>query len=438
MNPSKGAIKVVMARLNLIGKLFGSLLIRFLTIIPLLIFFIGSISTMAWADTVLVKSEPVKRGSVTPGLENVVMQKLTLKASSGSANLLAIKLSEYGTSNATLALSSVKFYKEKNGVGDIQFNTNPDELATTTPSKFNAEETIFSFESSQTITTAPVVFYVVYSVSQSASTTGTPTIGSRLIDQSYLMIDKSGVNTDDVVQDFSNFQSREISIVRSPHATDSSPSPFSLTTNLCQTCHIVHLTPDFGADFGLTGSNSTRRLLAQPYFENPGVVNIYPADTFNALCFSCHDGTGASTDIKSQYNTTDPTVMHEGHETTSTGGHTSGYKPPPSGQQYDARIKMPCMICHDIHSSEKGNHAMLADDLYDYALDNNWVELIPNGRIDDGDESCLVCHRRSTELTRTSIVFGISLLMPVSHDLYENCVVCHGGPHALTTEDTGT
>lgn len=421
----------MMAHLNLIGKLFGSLLNRFLIIIPLLIFFIGSITTAAWADTVLVKSELDKRGSATPGLENVVMQKLTLKTNSGSAKLLAIKLSEYGTSNATLALSSVKFYKETNSVGGIQFNINPDALTTTTPSTFNAEETIFSFESSQTVTATPMTFYIVYSVSQSASTTGTPTIGSRLIDQDYLIIDKSGGNADDVVQDFSNFQSREISLVRSPHATDSNPSPFSVTTNLCQTCHIVHLTPDFGADFGLSGNYSTRRLLAQPYFENPGVVNNYPSDTFNALCFSCHDGTGASTDIKSQYNTTDPTIEYPGHETTSTGAHTSGYKPPPSGQQYNARVKMPCMICHDIHSSVKGNHAMLADNLYDYAIDNNWIEPTPNGRIDAGDESCLVCHRRSTEIERTSIVFGISLLMPTSHDLYENCLVCHGGPHAL-------
>jgi len=415
----------VTARLNLTEALIGNSLIRLLAIIPLSICFFVMLTDIAWANAVLVGSEPVKRGSVTPGSERVVMQTLTLKTDSDSAQLTSVKLNEFGTSDATPTISSVKIYKETNGVGGLQFSGTPDTLLNTTPQTFDADETVFTFETAQVITTSPTTYYIVYSISKSAITNESPTVGSRLNDETYL-----SVSAPAKVEAFTNLQSREITVVAVPHGSPSNPDAFT-ATNLCQTCHAVHLAPEFGPEFNLTGENRTRRILVQPYFESPSVVNNYPADTYNALCFSCHDGTGASTDIKGLYNTTDPNIEYAGHETTRTGSITEGYKPPPSGQQYNAGVKLPCMVCHDAHSSDKANYKMLADNLYDYAINNGWVDPNENGRIDSGDEACLVCHKRSTETERTSIVFGISLDLPPSHDEHADCLTCHNNAHAL-------
>ncbi|HZD60267.1 MAG TPA: hypothetical protein VE439_07420 [Anaerolineae bacterium] len=413
-----------MGRPSSTGKLVESLPMRFLIPISLLVYFIISLTGNAWASTVLVNSEPVKRGSVTPGLENVVMQTLVLNTDAGSAQWKSVKINEYGTSDAMLNIASVKIYKETNGIGGLQFGGTPDTIISITPGTFVAEETAFTFSSAQTITTTPATYYIVYTVSPTAVINGSPTIGSRINNETYIT-----VGSPYAVEAFTNLQSREVTLVTMPHGTGADSGPFSPSTNLCQTCHSVHLAPDFGPDYNLTGSNRTRRILVQPYFENPAVVNNYPSDTFNALCLSCHDGTGASTDIKAKYN--DPIAAYAGHETTRTGSSLSGYKPP-SGGPYNAGVKMPCMICHDVHNSTKANYKMLADGLYDYAVNNGWVDPNANGRIDDtDDEPCLVCHKRSTEITRESIVFGINLTLPVSHDTYINCLACHKDTHAL-------
>ncbi|MBE0448162.1 MAG: hypothetical protein IBX64_08710 [Actinobacteria bacterium] len=415
------------ARLSLIGKLVGGSPIHFLIVAPLSICFTILLMGVAWAATVSVSSEPVKRGSVTPGLENVVMQTLVLKTDAGSAQWRSVKINEYGTSDAVINISSVKIYKETNGIGGIQFggfSGTPDTTVSTTPGTFIAEETVFTFSSAQNITTTPATYYIVYAVSPTAVANGSPTIGSRLNNETYIT-----VSSPYTVEAFTNLQSREVTLVTTPHGRSTSYGPFSPATNLCQTCHGVHLAPDFGPDFNLTGNDRTRRILVQPYFESPSVVNNFPSDVFNALCLSCHDGTGASTNIKAKYN--DPLAKHAGHETTRTGSNMGGYKPP-SGQPYNAGVKMPCMICHDVHSSAKANYKMLADGLYDYAIGNGWIDPNANGRIDDtDDEPCIVCHKRSTETARESIIFGISLVLPTGHDDYINCLACHKDVHAL-------
>ncbi|PIW22653.1 MAG: hypothetical protein COW32_03415, partial [Candidatus Aquicultor secundus] len=96
---------------------------------------------IAWADTVMVSSEPEARGSVTSGEDNIVMQRLTLKTGTGNAIWTSLKINEYGTGNATVNVLQVKIYKETNSVGDIQFNISPDTVVPTTPNTatFSAE-----------------------------------------------------------------------------------------------------------------------------------------------------------------------------------------------------------------------------------------------------------------------------------------------------------
>lgn len=433
----EGASVVVAAR-NSISKYAGNLPTRLLIIIPLAICFTVIFAGIAWADTLVVSSEPGARGSVTPGADNIVMQRLTLKTGTGSAIWTALRLNEYGTGSATTNVQQVKIYKETNGVGDIQFNISPDTVTASAPNTFTSEETNFTFNTPQTISTTPDTYYIVYSLSPSADTSGSPTVGSELVDQSYITIDKTGVNSDDIVQNFSNLQSRELTIVQTPHATSTNQSPFSSTTNLCETCHAVHLAPDFGPDFGLTGSDATRRLLVQPYFESPSVVNNYNSDIYNALCFSCHDGTGASASLENIKSSYDSTATYAGHQLKSGSSFTTGWKAPPSGQPYNAGVKMPCMVCHDVHSTTHGNYKMMADGLYDYSVSTstggNWIDPDFNNRISNSGEACQVCHKYSTETSRTVEVMGVDIgNLPPSHDgTTTGCIDsgCHATPHA--------
>ncbi|MCL6471567.1 MAG: hypothetical protein K6T91_02005, partial [Firmicutes bacterium] len=139
--------------------------------------------------------------------------------------------------------------------------------------------------------------------------------------------------------------------------------------------------------------------------------------------------TGASTNIKADYDSDSP---YAGHQTSSEGTQTIGWKPPPSGKKYNAHMKIPCMVCHDSHGSSKGNYKMLADGLYAYATSptgGNWADPNENGKIDPGAEACLVCHPKSTETNRNSIIAGIKMpYLPVggsvNHDTVTGCD-CH-------------
>lgn|GEM_PF-3598012 len=385
-----------------------------------------------WAGTISVSSEPAARGSVTPGTGKLLMQRLVLRTDAGTAQWSAIKLSEFGTSDASPTIEAVTIYKETNGVGDLQFSGTADTTVSASPPTFGADETVFTFGAAQALSETPQTFYIVYKVSKLANTSGGRTIGSRLSDQTYIIADST-------VGAFTNLQSRELTLVSSAHATDANPSPFSSTTNLCQTCHAVHLAPDFGPEFNLTGGDRTRRILKQPYFESPAVLNYYPSDTYNALCFSCHDGTGSNIDIKSKYNSTNPNIKYPGHRTKRESTETVGYKPPNAPpNKYFVGTKLPCMLCHDIHTSNRKSHKMLADKLYEYAVAQGWQDPNDNGRIDStNDEMCVVCHMRPNETTRTAmIVFGYRLILPSKpgHDAnISGCTnsLCHGNVHEL-------
>jgi hypothetical protein len=405
------------------SRIFKSSLLFALFFIAFTVLFAGQ----AFAGTISVSSEPIARGSVTPGYDDLVLQAVTMHTETNTAQFYGITINEFGTSSATSTVSQFRFFRESNNIGRLQIGA--DTTVTVSPTFFDAETVNFQLTAPVTITTSETTFYIVYSIDNTA-TTGF-TIGSNLVDEGSI-----SVGAGDAVSPFTNLSSREITVVPTPHATDIEPSPFSAQTNLCQLCHAVHIAPDFRESYGFTSETVNRFTLTQPYFEAPTAINTMDSDAYNALCFNCHDGTGSATDIKSLYN--DVSVNYAGHETSSTGTSITGFKPPPSGETYSAGKKMPCMVCHDIHGSELNNYKMMSDSLYEYSTDNGWVDPNDNGRIDFGNEPCEVCHASTDDTTRTIEVMGIDLHdIPVTHedtDTYSgDCISggCHGDPHAL-------
>lgn len=416
-------------RLSDTGKLKATRFARRLMAMLLAVLFTLSFASSTLAAVVTVTSAPEKRGSVTPGFDGVLMQSISLKTDSGTTQFTAVKISEFGSADAVATILAVKIYKETNGVAKLQTSGTPDTLLSVNPSTYNAETNTFTFSAAQTISTSPSVFYIVYDL-KSTAPTGTA-IGSRLLDKDSIII--SAVDT---VTAFAYLQSREITVVTLPHAsvTANQPNPFSAATNLCQACHSVHLAPSF-EDTGLTGANAGRRLLTQPYYESPAIVNSHSSDKYNALCFTCHDGTGSSTNIKAKYN--DTRARWAGHLTKFASSVTTGWKAPKSLPAYNAAIKMPCMVCHDVHASSSGNYKMLADGLLAYAKSQGWQEYTGtvNNRIDGNEERCVVCHRRPSETLRTtSHVMGINISTLTGHENYPRtnpCTDCHPDVHAL-------
>jgi hypothetical protein len=391
----------------------------------------SGLSQVTAVGQVTVKSEFMRRGSVTPGQDGIPMQQLEMSTNAGTANWTAIKINEYGTGTATTNVAKVEIWKESNGLAGLQMiGGTPDSTLTISPTTFSAEETTFTLSSAEAISTSPSTFYIVYSLTSGAETD--TTIGSKLNDETYITVDTS-------VKSFTNYMSKELTIVASPHG--SSSNPISSNTNLCQACHAIHLAPDFSAEYG--SGYTTRRILIKPYFEDTAKVNETTGtastshEKYNALCESCHDGTGSTKNIKSDYN--DQSATAPGHMTknASTYNAPTGWKSPPSPDSYVAEVKVPCMVCHDTHVSTKDNWKMLADGLYDYAIGQGWQESTADNKISSDDEKCLVCHRKSNETVRTeSIVMGIELTLPSSHDGNTNCLSCHSNVHALSVGES--
>jgi hypothetical protein len=393
------------------------------TLVLLLSAFLFAFNGNAFAATVHVSSDPIARGSVTPGYNDLVLQALTMRTDSETAQFTAISINEFGTGDATATVRALRFFKETNTLGGLQIGS--DSTVTVSTNVFSADTTNFLLSSPEIIDTTNTTFYIVYSIE-----TDTPydvSIGSNLINQNSITL--SAGNT---VTNFTNLSSREIMIVATPHATDIEPTPFSEQTNLCQTCHSVHIAPDFRESYGFSSTSVNKFTLSQPYFEAPSAINTSSSDSYNALCLNCHDGTGSATDIKSKYNSV--AVDYPGHLTANDGTQTVGFKPPPSGESYNANLKMPCLICHDLHGSELGNYKIMSDSLYTYSVSSGWTDT--DGRIGFGDEPCLVCHIRAGDNTRSTTVMGISMdALPITCEetTTANCINagCHNDPHEL-------
>jgi hypothetical protein len=389
--------------------------------------FVLLLSGQSFAATVHVSSDPIARGSVTPGYDDLVLQAVTMRMDSDTAQLQGFTINEFGTASATATVSQLRLFSETNGIGDLQIGS--DTSITVAPTLFIGESTNFTLSAPLTITDTDTTLYIVYSIQNTAQTGYT--VGSSLSNDTAITL-----SVGNTVAPFANLNSREISVVQTPHATDIEPTPFSDQTNLCQLCHAVHIAPDFRDSYGFSTATVNKFSLTQPYFEAPSAINTVSSDAYNALCFSCHDGTGSATDVKGLYNST--TVDFAGHETSETGTSTTGFKAPPAGQSYSANKKMPCLVCHDLHGSEQGNYKIMSDSLYTYSTTNGWVDPNANGRIDFGDEACVVCHTYTDDATRTPEVMGIDLRdIPLTHEdttTYSgDCISagCHNNPHAL-------
>ncbi|MHB0977671.1 MAG: cytochrome c3 family protein [Candidatus Aquicultorales bacterium] len=396
---------------------------------------------------VMVKSQPVARGSVTVGQAYVVMQSLDLRTNSGTTSWTGFTLDEYGSGSAVENILKVRLYKETNGKPGLQGPESQaavlDTEVPTAPLTFSAETQSFTLSASQAVTQSSSAYYIVYCLAPSSQVSGI-TLGSRLANQNAIslgggelvMASTSRFQAQDtgqaegyVVEGFTNLQSNELGIVASPH------SGFGITTNLCETCHSTHMAPSFSNDTQIPqGSLSTHRILNKAYLESPDAVNNFDHKTTNLLCEACHDGTGASTNIKADYEPDgEPALNTEGHQTKSVGSQTTGWKAPPAGKQYNAGVKIPCMTCHDAHGSTKANSKMLADGLYDYAKTAGWVEQTADNKITSGtDEVCRVCHYRTTDAGQTTTVMGNSLQISNAvqdHSSASGCMGCHSKPH---------
>ncbi|MCL4499954.1 MAG: cytochrome c family protein, partial [Chloroflexi bacterium] len=395
----------------------------------------SGLTTIA-SQQVTLASQPIARGSVTvnpsspTGQDYVAMQSLNLKTNSATATWSGITINDYGSGGVASNIAGVMLVKETNGQAGYQgpetASGSTDTVIATTPSTYSSNPQVFTLSTPETIDPNGKTYYLVYTIKNTA-VTGT-TVGTRIADQNSV-----SVSAPYTVVPFTNAQSNLLTIVSTPH------TGFSSSTNLCQTCHSTHLAPDFSNDTTLPagGPNSTNRILNRAYLESPDVVNNYNHKTYNLLCEACHDGTGANKNIKADYDGSGPIP---GHFTKHAGTQNTGWNAPPAGKQYNAGVKIPCMICHDAHGSVKGNYKMISDGLYDYettSTGGNWTDPNGNGKIDQGDEECLVCHEpaanSTTASTRSGVIMGIDMKMPTTHDKTSNCLGCHSNVHDLQT-----
>ncbi len=389
----------------------------------------------ASAAQLTVTSQAEARGSVTStslsGQDYVLMQTLSMQADSGSITVQSITINEYGSGTASSNVASVALYRESGTQNGFQspesVGGNQDTLIQSVTFTSGVETATFT-SINQTVDTNPATFYIVYSIKSSAQLD--QTVGSNIPDQSAITIDAG------TIKPFTNLKSNLLTIISTPH------SGYSNTTSICGTCHFTHLAPDFSTETTITAgsSNATYRILNKAYRKDPDVVNNYSHQTYNLLCEACHDGTGASTNIKADY---DGSKSVPGHFTKHAGTLTSGWNPPPSGKQYNAGVKIPCAVCHDIHGSSKGNYKMLSDGLYNYEVSNGWVDTGTAGKIDNdpgnADEKCIVCHEpavnSTTQSSRTGEIMGINMKMPATHNPTSNCEGCHKNTSGSSVHD---
>ena len=157
---------------------------------------------------------------------------------------------------------------------------------------------------------------------------------------------------------------------------------YGATTDSCSTCHRSHTA-------------------------NGGELLTDTTSPQSALCFACHDGTGASTDVASQFS--DPTVPANdpstssfySHPATEVSSHTSGQADEFAGV---LNRHSECGDCHNPHQSGPAAPAKTA---------GGWTA--------------------SGDLAGTAGVTGtppLTWVNPIAYE-YELCVKCHSGYTAL-------
>lgn len=398
---------------------------------------------------VRVYNEAPTSVSRPPATRLVPMLQLQLFTETKEATWTAIKVGKIGTA-ATNTISNVFIYESTDKTFD-------DTVDTTIGSTNNLDNTI-TLSPAQPITTSPTKSYFVVFEINNTLTPGT-TLGAKETSSSI------GVQSPDVVNSFSAV-SKEMVVITNPHGSPGNPGAY-VNTNYCSACHSTHM------------ASQGRRILRKLFTRDTTTVNQNSADVYNALCFSCHDGTGSSKNIKADFNPADATpkqagpgdengpVVSPGHMTDQTGTLDTGYLPQ---YKYNAGVMLPCMVCHDVHNSRNNNAVMLADALYEYAAsdttDNTSASYYWDASATVWGSSatdnytrrkrCEVCHRNHNGTSNTtstpgtgsyadshSVVIGIDLGRPSSHAPGDSlgrdtkwCGACHG-VHKITIAQPG-
>lgn len=379
----------------------------------------------------------------------VSMLQLSLRTETKNATWTALRVGRIGNSSDAV-INSVKIYSATN---TSEFDPNYNTLIGS-----GAIDTTITFSPAQAVSTNPNGYYfIVFELNDQAALNGT--IGARIADEGRFVMDAP-----DVVADLRNLDSKLSTFVGEPHGSPGNAGAY-INTNYCSACHNVHM------------ARQNRRILNKLYTSDPTVVNNNGADVYNALCFSCHDGTGSSVNIKSDYDA-DPSakqkgpgddsgpVISPGHMTDQTGSVAGGYLP---ATRYNSGVKLPCMVCHDVHESRNNNYAMIADGLYDFASGpaettdttsaSYWWDSSATVWGSSGTDNytrrkrCEVCHRNAdgtSDTTSTSgtgswtddksVIAGIDAGRPASHATGNKstswCGSCHG-VHKIRIEKPG-
>lgn len=171
----------------------------------------------------------------------------------------------------------------------------------------------------------------------------------------------------------------------SPHGLTARTAPASLgggPSRECRTCHDVH------------GSS------ANPYDE---LKRPYTAGDYT-LCFDCHDGVYAASNIKRFY----PTSMGGQND-----GDNAGHRVKTAGGLYAPGTPLPCWECHLTHGSADGNSALLSD--------ARWHNLSPiRYNALDCRKFCLGCHTTEDRYVYSS---AEDTMVPIAISDTENLVV---------------
>jgi len=379
----------------------------------------------------------------------VSMVQLQPRTESKTATWTAVRVSRTGSSSNAW-INSVKIYSATN---TAEFDPNYNTLIGT-----GTIDSTITLVAPQVIAANSTGYYFIVFELNDQATIGS-TIGARITGESRFIVDAP-----DEVHAFKNLDSRLSTFVGEPHGSPGNAGAY-VNTNYCSACHNIHM------------ARQNRRILNKLYTSDPSVVNNNSADVYNALCFSCHDGTGASNNIQVDYAAAASAkqkgsgddggpVVSPGHLTDQTGTVSGGYL---SNTKYNAGVKLPCMVCHDVHQSRNSNYAMMADGLFDYASSS--TETTANsGASYYWDSSstvwassgldnyarrkrCEVCHRNAKGSSDTtsfpgtesyvdgkSVVVGIDLGLPASHAAGNKstswCGSCHG-VHKITIDKPG-
>lgn len=340
-------------------------------------------------------------------------QKLQIVSDSDSTTMTAIRVTRAGTMADSGAI--VKIYQSDDGSFDVSNDT---EIGVGAFSVGSSDITL----TPQAITSVTASYYFVALEINDTVSIGN-TIGTVLANEGVIT-----VGTLARVEKFSNLRSYIMTMVGEPHGSPNNPGAFT-NTSLCGTCHMVHLAP------------RPKRILQKLFTKEPEVVNNNPASVYIELCFSCHDGSGSSINIKQHF---DAPEVNAGHRIDYTGDATKArdYGYPAGGITYNKGTQLPCLICHDVHHSRNGNYKMLSDELYEYASSSaqntDTAAWDPDPGLWSSNETsyevqrkrCEVCHRshngtpHSSDTTQNgtggfadnkSVIVGIDMARPGSH-----------------------